>query len=111
MRGLPITSPMLKSFFYQLQYNVICQTGLEITLPLYLLHNFLHNRIPCMDNAWAADNLTLLDMPLSIIARYNSLKIPKIILALYLLFVKMNLHFNPEIKLVRPKPEQPDRFC
>ena len=60
--------PMLISFLYQLYYNVISLTGLKITQLLCLLLSFLHNRIPCMHNVWAADNLAPLDMPfLSII--------------------------------------------
>ena len=48
--------------FYQLYYNNISLTGLKITQPLCLLLSFLHNRVPCMHNAWVADNLTLLGM-------------------------------------------------
>ena len=72
MRERPISSSLLISFFYQLYYNIISLTGLKITLPLFLLLSFVHNRIPCKHNAWAADNLAPLDILfICIIAYYN----------------------------------------
>ena len=78
----PITSPLLISSFYQLYYNVISLTGLKITLimTLHLLLSFLHNRIPCKHNAWAANNLVPLDMLL--LSNIISLTSPNITLAL-----------------------------
>ena len=49
--------------------TVIRLIGLKVTLPLCLLLSFLHNRIPCKHDVWAADNLASLDILfLSIIA-------------------------------------------
>ena len=48
--------------FYQLYYNVISAKGLKIILPLCLLLSFLHTRITCNHNDWAADLLTSLDV-------------------------------------------------
>ena len=48
---------------------VLSLIGLKITMPLCLLLSSLHNRIPCMHNAWEADSFTPLDILfLSIIA-------------------------------------------
>ena len=88
------------SFFYQLYYNIINLIG----LPLCLLLSFLHNRIPCMYNAWATDNLTLLGMPF--LFNITSLTSPNITLELLFssyYMQKWNFIFTL-------KPEQPDRF-
>ena len=62
MHGRAITLPPLINFFYHLCYNVIHLTSIKITQPLRLLLSFLHNRIPCMHNVWAADNLKPLEI-------------------------------------------------
>ena len=46
---------------YAIMY-AISLTGLEIMLPLCLILRFLHIRIPCKHNVWAANNFELNDM-------------------------------------------------
>ena len=42
--------------------DVVSLIDLNITQPFCLLLSFLHDRIPCKHNVWAADNLEPLDM-------------------------------------------------
>ena len=94
MHGRPITLPLLISFIYHLHYNIISLTGLKVTLPLCLLLSYLHNRIPCMHNAWVTDNLTLLDMPfLFIIVSQTSPNITLELLFSMFLFLKWRFIF------------------
>ena len=93
MCGRSITSPPISSYNY-----VMSLTGLKITVPLCLLLCFMHNRIPCNHNAWAADNLAPLDMLfLCIIAQYNEPNKSKNLTSIciyYLLFVKRTFIFT-----------------
>ena len=67
-------------------FNVISLTSLKIALPICLLLSFLHNRIPCKNNAWADDNLTPPNKP-------NKSKNHTSNFLYYLLFVKMEFYF------------------
>ena len=83
---------------FMIYCNVITVAGLKITLPLYLLFSFLHNRISCKHNACTVDNLTPLDMlflsiSYSFIYKPNKSKNHTSTFVYYLLFVKMEVHF------------------
>ena len=99
MCGWPITLPLLISFFYYF-YKSNRSKNLKLTLPWCLLLSFLHNRIPCKQNAWAANNLAPLHMPfLSIIAynnKPNKCENHTSTFVYHLLFVKIEFHFYLE---------------
>ena len=70
--------------------------SLNITKSFCLLLSFLHDRIPCKDNAWAPDNLE----PLDIFSIYyhnkpNKSKNQTNTIVFYLLRVKMDFNFLP----------------
>ena len=85
----------------------------KITLPFCLLLSFLHNRIPCRHNAWAANNLAPLDMVfLSIITEYNKCNKSKnhtSTFVYYLHFVEMESNFYLE-KNWSGQNQKPDHF-